>query len=76
MLGDSLSELVVLLTFDFLASDDLLETVELLVEFLDHDLVLFEGGFGFFVFGEQTSVGLLDGVMLLSLLGELALDVL
>ncbi len=51
MLCDSLSELVVLLAFDFLSPDDLLETIELLVEFLDHDFVLFEGGFGLFVFG-------------------------
>ena len=50
MLGDLLSELIILLALLSLATDYLLKTVEFLVELLDHDLVLFEGGFGLFIF--------------------------
>lgn len=52
MPGDRLLVPVILLALDPLATNNLLQTVELLVELLDHQLVLLEGVTRFLVLGE------------------------
>ena len=71
VLHDGLLVAVVLLTLDPLAADYLLQAVELLVEFLDHKLVLFEGVAGLFILSQQPGIRLLQHPMLATFLSQL-----
>ena len=70
MLRDLVLVPVILFTLLSLASDDFLESVELLIEFLDHGLILLERVARFLILSQQSCIRFLQGSVLGALLVE------